>query len=46
MTCDISPYYVEYGYFMFLLDIVDPDKLTLEEPDDQDQQCFLHYGCE
>ena len=36
-----SPYHVEYGYFMFFLNIVEPDKLTLEEPDDQNQQCFF-----
>ena len=43
MTCDF-PLTMLYMVFSCFVNIVDPDKLTLEKPDDQDQQSFLHYG--
>ena len=27
------------------VNIIVPDKLALEKPYDQDQQCFLHHDC-
>ena len=40
MTCDF-PLTMLNMVILCFLNIVEPDKLTLEEPDDQNQQCFF-----
>ena len=37
MTCDMV--------ISCSVNIIVPDKLALEKPYDQDQQCFLHHDC-